>query len=120
MKFRKKLTTDEQVPEANAPELTANEQNPKTTALETTGTENENHDVENTEWVSAGETLFKSERGDYFLSVEKLTENLWGWATFYKKKESINPRRSNNMASSLKLAKKFAEQSFELHRIKNS
>ena len=78
--------------------------------------ENENYDVENTEWVSAGETLFKSVRGDYFLFVEKQTENLWVWTTFYKKKQTINPRRSNNMASSLKHAKKFAEQAFELHR----
>jgi len=95
--------------------VTETEQNPVVNAPETTGTETENQDVENTEWVSAGETSFESVRGDYKLVVEKQVENLWAWITTYKD-ESINPRRSNNMASSLRLAKKFAEQAFELHR----
>ena len=105
-------------PEVNAPEVTATEQTHEVNTPEPAA-ETENQDVENTEWVPAGETSFKSVRGNYFLFVEKQTENLCAWITTYKD-ESINPRRSNNMASSLRLAKKFAEQAFELHRIKNS
>ena len=74
----------------------------------------ENQDVENTEWSSVGETSFESVRGDYKLVVEKQAENLWAWITIYKG-ESINPRRSNNVAISLRYAKKFAEQAFIIH-----
>ena len=108
------VTASNQNPEVSAPEVTATEQTPEVNTPEPAA-ETENQDVENTEWVSAGETSFESVRGDYKLVVEKQVENLWAWITTYKD-ESINPRRSNNMASSLRLAKKFAEQAFELHR----
>ena len=115
------VTQTEQTSEANAPETTAPEViDTEQTAPEVTTPISEIQDTDNAiEWLQESEDVFVARHGEYMLGARMVAETTWEWATAFNS-ESVNPRRSNNMASSLRLAKKFAEQAFELHRIKNS